>query len=674
MIDVKEHVYHDDPKLGHPDVRTELKDVSYFFLGNGLIQAAVQAAPGGDGTPVGLLIMDPERLRKKRESPTMDAETGLERTAVRIIADGAEHRAAAGAFEASWENSAPVPTVAVCWRFAAAEVTERFFYPDMERPVLIRDIAIRSLSRRRLGIRLETGVREILLARSFPLNPGAVRTVTVAYTLDAAADIVRPSFGRSSGPGKAVSASWAGLTRISFGDSLLDRFFAAARAQLPAVISRAGTLDGSIWQYNREWLRDQSIIALAMTMLGAHDRARTMFHRLIDKFVTDEGDTVDSSERRAPDEVELDQNGYLLSTLRDYVLWTGDRDILRRHWPKIVAAAEFPLRDVFRHRASGLLANRREFWERHRAHGIEPGLELVHQLFTTLGLGAAAALGRMTGHYAEAVRWESESLRIKRAMLENPRFRMVDNRGFIKRRLMTGPVQEKIAPLRDSGLPKGSPLAGRGPHFLNPDASSVLPLALGLVGPDSPLCALTLGSAESLWNQVWTGGGYGRYNATSEPDSPGAWPIASLFIARASIEAGRPDNAWRVLRWMDTVAGAKAGSWFEFYGHRLSPPFPQVGILPWTWAEIVILFVNHVLGVRPEEIGLRVRPRLLPGLKEADASLPFQNGRLDLSVRTRKSGAAACFSTDSLVLAAGRADVLLAYPGRDFRLEASVRP
>ena len=68
MIDVKEHVYDDDPRVGHPDVRTELKNVDYFFLGNGLIQAAVQAAPAGDGTPVGLLIMNPERLRKKREA------------------------------------------------------------------------------------------------------------------------------------------------------------------------------------------------------------------------------------------------------------------------------------------------------------------------------------------------------------------------------------------------------------------------------------------------------------------------------------------------------------------------------------------------------------------------------------------------------------------------------
>jgi len=84
MIDVEERFYDDDPFQGHPDVRTRLKDASYFFLGNGLIKAAVQIAPSGEGTPVGLLIMDPERLAKKREALTISPESGLEDTTVHI--------------------------------------------------------------------------------------------------------------------------------------------------------------------------------------------------------------------------------------------------------------------------------------------------------------------------------------------------------------------------------------------------------------------------------------------------------------------------------------------------------------------------------------------------------------------------------------------------------------
>jgi hypothetical protein len=84
MIDVQEHIYHDDPKIGHPDVRTYLRDVAYYFLGNGLIQAAVQSAPSGEGTPLGLLIQDAEKLGKKRDALTQDAERGLEPTQIAI--------------------------------------------------------------------------------------------------------------------------------------------------------------------------------------------------------------------------------------------------------------------------------------------------------------------------------------------------------------------------------------------------------------------------------------------------------------------------------------------------------------------------------------------------------------------------------------------------------------
>ena len=85
MIDVQEHIYSDDPKSGHPDVRTYLKDVAYFFLGNGRIQAVIQSAPSGEGTPLGLLIQDPEKLRRKRDALTMDAVAGLEPTQISIV-------------------------------------------------------------------------------------------------------------------------------------------------------------------------------------------------------------------------------------------------------------------------------------------------------------------------------------------------------------------------------------------------------------------------------------------------------------------------------------------------------------------------------------------------------------------------------------------------------------
>jgi hypothetical protein len=132
------------------------------------------------------------------------------------------------------------------------------------------------------------------------------------------------------------------------------------------------------------------------------------------------------------------------------------------------------------------------------------------------------------------------------------------------------------------------------------------------------------------------------------------------------------DNVWRILNWLNTVPGAGAGSWFEFYGKRLAPPFPQVGIVPWNWAEMIILFVHHVLGVEPQEIGLRLRPKLLPGLKKIEASFPFQNGRLELEIRKAATGASPKFVADSRVLQAGPGEILVAYPGRDLRVRAWV--
>jgi hypothetical protein len=39
----------------------------------------------------------------------------------------------------------------------------------------------------------------------------------------------------------------------------------------------------------------------------------------------------------------LDQNGILLGALCEYVMWTGDEECARSHWPKVVGLAEFPL-------------------------------------------------------------------------------------------------------------------------------------------------------------------------------------------------------------------------------------------------------------------------------------------------------------------------------------------
>jgi len=671
MIDVQEHWYDDDPGLGPPDVKTALRGVEYFFLGNGLIQAAVQWGRGGEGTPLGLLLMDPEFLGKKREALTMDPSDGLAGTSLEIRDDGGRvFRPEPGGLAVSWGRMDDVPAVRAEWEGGGVAVAERFFVPDRDRPALAREVGLANRSGRTVTLRVRTGLLQEAVERPVVLGPGEEGSLFFAYLLQAEARRARVEAREVISPAAATRAHWNFLARVSFGHPLLDHYFRAAEAQLPAAVSRSGRVDGSIWQYNREWVRDQSVVAEALAIVGESGLARTMFDRLFTKFVTREGDTVDSSEKRAPDEVELDQGGFLLRAFRNYVLWTGEVDLLRMHWDKVVAAAEFPLRPVFRHEPSGLLANRREFWERHRVHGIEAGIELAHQLYESVGLSAAASLARMAGHPDKAALWEGEAARVKRAVLEDPDFRLADDRGFIKRRGLDGRVQERVFARPEADLPAGVPLVAEKEHFLNPDTSAALPVALEFVPPDSPLAALTLSSVETLWNQAWTGGGYGRYHYTSEPDSAGPWPFPSLFVARAAVEAGDFGKAWRVLEWLGTLPGAKAGAWFEFYGNRVAPPFPQVGIIPWTWAEMVLLLVHHVLGLRPEEDGIRVRPRLLPGMGRIEASFPVRRGRLELDLAEGDGSTRWSFTSDGDILRRSDREAMLKYPSGTIRLAA----
>ena len=670
MIDVEEHFYDDDPGRGHPDVRTRLKDVSYFFLGNGFIQAAVQVALGGEGTPVGLLVMDPEHLGKKRESLTLDPDSGLESTMVHIKSGKSVHTPQNKNLQADWLSEYPEPCVRVAWTTRSISVMEHFSCPDMLQPMIIREIRVKNLQRSNIRLQIQTGVGKKTVEQELSLDPGEEKAAFLRYALEIARAEVTVGFVSKWGTSEDVLEYWENVSSVSFGLPLLDRYFNAARAQLPAVISSTGRVDGSIWQYNREWVRDQAMMTVGLTLSGHHEIACRMLNRLFAEFVTDGGDTIDSSEKRNPDEVELDQNGVLLYALRNYVLWTGDLDIISQNWDKVVATAEFPLKDVFRHQPSGLLVNQREYWERHKIHGIEQGMELTHQFWVSLGLSSAAELARLALHKEEAERWGRRSEWIKDAMLNQAQYGLVDDRGFIKRRGVDGTVQESIVPLPEAQLPDETPLASDEVHLINPDASASLPVAFGFVSPDSSVAGLTMASLEALWSQRWKEGGYGRYHTSSEPDSPGAWPFPSLFIARAYTETKDYEKVWRVLKWMDSLPGARAGSWFEFYGPRPSPPFPQVGITPWTWAEMLILLCHHIIGIQPEVRHIRIRPRLLPGIKKVKALFPLRNGRINIEIQKAAKGVTCGFLSNGTIVKSSEEEALISYSKKEIWVEA----
>ncbi len=671
-MDVAEHFYTDDPRRGPQDGRTDFPGAEYFFLGNGLIQAAVQVTSGQAGTPVGLLIMDPERLGQKSRALSFDPVFGLRSTQVEVSAAGRVRLPSRGGVRGKWAQAGAVPAVEIRWQNSLFSVIEVFFCPDREEPRLCRSVTIKNRREEGTVFNIRTGIREHGVCRRFELPRKGERTFYLEYRLCGKRGDRRVEIGWSRRPRFSGTAKryWRRASRFHGSASLLDHFYSASLVQLPAVIAASGKLDGSIWQYNREWTRDLSMAAIGLTLGGQFELARTVLDRLLTRFVSATGDTLDSSERRPPGECELDQNGSLLVSLEKYLLWSGDGSLLKKHWRKVRAAAEFPLRSTFRHPASGLLHNGREFWERHSIHGIEDGLELAHQVWVSMGLDAASRLAVLVDRKAQGRRWQREAVRLKKATLSDMSYALIDNGVFIKRRNSSGEVQEEIHPRAASGLPDGVPLFSPGRHLLNPDTSAALPLAWEFIPPRCRIADRTLQQLETLWNQSWKGGGYGRYHVSSEPDSPGPWPFPSLFVARACLEAGRDERVWRILRWLAGVQGGGPGAWFEFYGRRPVPPYPQVGVVPWTWTEILLLTVHHLAGVRPESSFFRVRPRLLAGMSGHRCDIRLRKHRVFVETRRAGRGERPGFIVEGRRHPYSEEGLLLPYPRKNVRIRA----
>jgi hypothetical protein len=124
-MEVQEHFYADDPSQGPADARTTIPGAEYFFLGNGLIQAAVQVCGSGAATPVGLLVMDPERLGPKRRALTFDPAGGLGPTGIELVEGRTALRPGPSAVKARWVPRVGFPMVEVTWRSGPYRVVER---------------------------------------------------------------------------------------------------------------------------------------------------------------------------------------------------------------------------------------------------------------------------------------------------------------------------------------------------------------------------------------------------------------------------------------------------------------------------------------------------------------------------------------------------------------------
>jgi GH15 family glucan-1,4-alpha-glucosidase len=370
-----------------------------------------------------------------------------------------------------------------------------------------------------------------------------------------------------------------------------------------------------------------------MSMAGFHEEARIILEKVLSKAIGPDGCAIESSRWSGYDLTELDQNGQILYAAWIYLCWTGDLALIKKYWNKIVLAGDFPLLKVFRDEKSGLLRNKREFWERDDRLGVEDGYELVYQFWVVYGLEKGAEVARRVGDTVTAVRWEKEAAGLKETMLNDPTFRFIEEGHLIKRRTRDGRWQRYYIPANRNASPAGSPLATIEKPEGDPDTGTLYPIIYGMLDPRGDVAKATIAYMDILWNQRWDFGGYARYNTDSEPDPPGPWPIASLFVARAALEAGDHERVWRSLKWIEGVHGGKAGGWFERYGPSITPPAPPVCVVGWAWAEIELLFVHHMFGFRPDLEGILVRPKLPSGVDNLASRFTIRGGMVDVEIR-----------------------------------------
>lgn len=652
----------------HPDFRTNNPGLEYFILGNGQILVSIQTgAKPESGTHCGMLLMSSEHFARKMSTYLFHPERGLQNTRFTVILDGKGYVPEPERSTVRWEYPDRVPTIVVEWTAGACRVREELVCASND-PALLRTVTIENTTsaavnptgtillypnlmlfdeyyvdrtRATLSCAGYEALEMFCLGEATPgdrhlnvkfgeIPPGGKASSTVVLTLN----YPRQKFEKKGLEAirKETKKFWSGRSRLETDSDKLNHMFNASVSGLRAAVAKSGKMDASIWQYNFEWVRDQSMVVIGSILAGHRDVADISLRRILDRSIDEEGRARDASRQRPAETAELDQNGQLLYALWTYWIWTGDDTIIRTYWRKIKAVADYVLRPEFLDPATGLVKNSREFWERDPAFGVKEGYEHTYQVWNIVGLEAAADIARSMRDTTAGRRWQAASAKMKNSFFNHPTFSFIDEGTLVKRKLMSGAVQRTFEPPNRKSMPPGVPLNVEKVSYCDPDSGNVYPIILGLLDPKSAVSLKTLESMEQLWNQRWTTGGYARYHVTSEPDSPGAWPFPTMLIVRAYLEAGNDEKVWRGLNWMSSAQGGKAGSWFECYADRPVPPLPPLGIVPWTWAEIVMFFVHHLVGVRPSKNELTLRPRLLSSMNNVKASLILRGQRVEITL------------------------------------------
>jgi len=640
----------------HPDFQTNPANTEYFFLGSGKIQIAIQWSRNPDCTPLGIILSMPHHFSRKWGSYLFHPELGLERTMVTVIIDGVRYKPTHDNLKVCWSEYEGVPNVQATWNAGGHEVLQSF-HTSADSHALIGWIGISGAGEKNVEIETalyanptlfssfgtkdsvlyDTGYNVIYLSALQPakVNERFIRIATESFEKDGKeAHIIYVTGVQHERIGleplfEKERKYWENTSHVfSTEHKKIIDLFNAAKFGLRAVISSTGRFDASIWQYGMEWGRDAAMVAEALVYSGQFELARSVLQNILTKLANDDGMIAEASRFRGGKDSELDSNGLVLRALHTYHDWTGDDSLLKENWKRINAIADYLLRPEFLDEETGMLKASRDISERNEAMGIKQGYDIAHETFCIIGLEAASTLAGTVGEEEDSRRWLAASENMRSSFLRHPRYSMIENGKIIKRRLLDGSVQRELHVERDEKnkeffakfMPGGMPLAETGKHLLEPDTAQSFPIIYHIVGPGSEVARSTMEDLETLWSQAWSGGGYGRYDVSGEPDSPGPWPLVTCFMAQAYFEMGEKEKGMKAVDWLVEKAG-NGGSFFEFYGDRPTPPLPPVGILPWAWAQFITLVVKNMLGAEVAEGTLKLSPKL----SGIEAKIRFRN-------------------------------------------------
>jgi hypothetical protein len=587
----------------------------YFFLRSGRAKMVIQTDKAGLAPAFTYLLFDAEQpaqtVRKKNALNYIEG-TNFSQTSLKVILGKVEFSPLGNNSQARWVTWDNAPAVELSWWAGGIRVKETFA-AGARQGSFDRIIALTSADMAgddTLSIAALNGLPE---SDPIPIKKG--ETITLKR------EVAIPSLLTDLAKDQSINK----LSTISTSDHLIGSLYRNASFALPGMVSPNGRMDAGVFEYGNQWVRDGSNVAMGLIYSGSFESARGLLNYILSDLVSDEGTTAIAGGFDTPDREQFDQMGVLMNALKLYCDWTGDQSLITTYRKKILALIERPMNPVFRD-STGMVHNKREFWER----TFSDGYEMVYQVYMVQGLRCASDLARVLGVPEKGPEWRKQSDVFLKAMLHHPTCALVDRGALIKRRNVNGEIADLSEGRRKTGK-NDAPVPTEYYHRLNPDATYAIPILLGIIDPLSDLARRSLEKLEPIWNARWSMGGYERYHSSSQEDQPGPWTFGTAFIARAQHDAGLTDRSRRSLEWLRDIQGGNSGAWFE----ELPINRSQVrfcGIVPWTSAEVTSFVVRHWLGVKIAGDELIIKPKLYPDTQNVSTDLRFRLERLKIQI------------------------------------------